>query len=56
MTIYQGHAGDPRIADIAGCTGLHINTQEELDTLHRLVAEGKPIPLKPAPGQKPPRR
>ena len=32
VTIYQDHAGDPRIADIAGCTGLHINSQEELDT------------------------
>ncbi|MGO4440277.1 hypothetical protein [Rhizobium sp. RAF56] len=45
-------AGGMRIADITGVTNLQINTQAELDALHKLVAEGKPLPLRPAPGQK----
>jgi len=53
VTIYDGPGGGTRTADIAGVQNLHVETQEELDALHRLVAEGKPLPLKPAPGQKP---
>ena len=44
------------IADIAGVNALHIETQAELDLLHKLVREGKPLPLKPAPGSKPSKR
>ena len=51
----HGHDG-MRIADIAGVNALHVETQAELDMLHRLVAEGKPLPLKPAPGSKQPKR
>lgn len=54
VTVHQGHAGDIAHATIHDCTGLHINSQAELDALHRLVAEGKPIPLTPAPGRRPP--
>ena len=56
VTIHQGHGGDTRIAQISGVNALHIETQEELDALHRLVAEGKPLPLRPAPGSKQPKR
>ena len=56
VTVYQGHSADIPIAEIAGVNALHISTQEELDALHRLVAEGRPLPLKPAPGSRQPKR
>jgi hypothetical protein len=46
------------VATIAGVSSLQINSQEELHLLHplyRLVAEGSPLPLKAAPGQRPKR-
>ena len=43
--------------EISGCTNLQVNTQEELDALLELVQQpGFVLPLKPAPGSKPPKR
>ena len=33
-----------------------IETEEELEAVHRLIAAGKPIPLQTAPGSKQPKR
>lgn len=56
VLIHQGDANAPRIAEIAGVTNLHISSQEELDALHKLIAEGRPLPLRPMPGSKKPKR
>jgi hypothetical protein len=48
--------GGIRNAQIHGVKALHIETQAELDALNRAAAEGRPLALKPAPGQKPPRQ
>jgi hypothetical protein len=64
MTVKRGEISyssgrDPcgiRTAEIKGVRNLQINSQQELDALHRLVAEGGQLPLKPAPGQKKPRK
>jgi hypothetical protein len=53
VTFHSGPGGGTPTAEIHGVQNLHVETQEELDALHRLVAEGRPLPLKPAPGQKP---
>ncbi|MGO4440594.1 hypothetical protein [Rhizobium sp. RAF56] len=45
-------AGGIRMASIKDVRNLQINSQAELDALHKLVAEGGKLPLKPAPGQK----
>jgi hypothetical protein len=43
--------------EIAGYTGLHIETQEELEALLELVRRpGSVLPLQPAPGSKQPKR
>ena len=52
VTFHEGRDDGIRTAQIAGVTALSIQSQEELDALHRLVAEGKPLPLKPAPGSR----
>jgi len=60
LTFYDGPGGygpsGLRTVEIHGVQALHVETQAELDALHRLVAEGKPLPLKPAPGAKQPKR
>ena len=56
ITVHQGHETETPIAHIAGVTSLTINSQEELDAIHRLVAEGGVLPLKPAPGSRQPRQ
>jgi hypothetical protein len=57
VTLSEVHGDSSmRFADIAGIKHLHIGTQAELDMLHNLVREGEPLPLKPAPGSKPPKR
>ncbi|MGO4441608.1 hypothetical protein [Rhizobium sp. RAF56] len=48
-------AGGIRMANIKDVRNLQINSQAELDALHKLVAEGGKLPLKPAPGQRKPR-
>jgi len=55
VTVHQGHPGDVAHARIHGVANLSIQSQAELDALHRLVREGKPLPLKPSPGQRRPR-
>lgn len=56
VTYHLGRDDGIRTANIHGVNNLSVQTQEELDALHRLVAEGKPLPLKPAPGSRQPKR
>jgi hypothetical protein len=55
--IYRASNDGTANVEIAGCYGLHIETQAELDALLELVkTPGSVLPLQPAPGSKPPKR